>query len=193
MGGRWPCFLGGAVLTCPVIRRPTLSAKEARMEGERLVGASENPSGLRNPARLGPPARAAKTRGWGGYSSRWCPPYLEGQGGAGCGASRATGTHPQARLPWAPPRRTLGWPPLPWPPVLWARAESQATWIPAAKELPGHPGSLLSTSLDCELGGLGHGHLPHLLHLRKLNLPSVCLLRAGAHVRWYHRCLVIRG
>lgn len=36
------------------------------MEGERLVGTSENPSDLRNPARLGPPARDAKTRAWGG-------------------------------------------------------------------------------------------------------------------------------
>lgn len=50
-------------MTCPVIRRPTLSVKEPRMEGERLVGASENPSGLRNPARLGPPARAPKRLG----------------------------------------------------------------------------------------------------------------------------------
>ena len=89
--GSGPCFLGWAVATCPVIRRPTLSAKEPRMEGERLVGTSENPSGLRNPARLGPPGRAAKTRGWGGYPSRWCPPYLEGQGGTGCGVGQGVG------------------------------------------------------------------------------------------------------
>lgn len=40
------------------------------MEGERLVGTSENPSDLRNPARLGPPARDAKTRAWGGYPAQ---------------------------------------------------------------------------------------------------------------------------
>lgn len=49
------------------------------------MGASENPSGPRNPARLGPPARDAKTRAWGGYPAR------RGGEGQGVGQGRVCG------------------------------------------------------------------------------------------------------
>lgn len=125
-------------------------------------------------------------------------------GRAGCVASRAAGTHLQARLlflsclslPSCPGpllEKDPGLASLPWPPVLWTRAESQATWIAASAKGILAPRSVpvWTVNLGVWSSSHGHGHLPHLLHLKKLSLPSVHPSGTGAHVRSCHRCLVL--